>query len=67
MNHNRKNKYTISYITFYLYFTEFRRYLHENIPFALDYYYQAGELLDSTNKTRQLDLEVWEKLGPKQN
>jgi len=37
----------------------FRFYLHQNIPIALDYYYKTGELLDAENKIRQLDRQVW--------
>ncbi|XP_019876005.1 protein CEBPZOS [Aethina tumida] len=36
-----------------------RRYLLDNYPSALDLYYRTGELLDSQNRTRQIDAAYW--------
>lgn len=37
---------------------EFRHYINENFPFALDYFYKVGEVLGNSN-LRQLDSVVW--------
>lgn len=49
------------------FFLEFRYYLSENLPWALDLYYKSGELIDDQYKARAIDLEVWTKEGRKQN
>ncbi|ALC39369.1 CG42371, partial [Drosophila busckii] len=37
---------------------DFRRYINEKYPFALEYYYQIGELIGD-NKARQIDASYW--------
>lgn len=37
---------------------EFRRYVNENYPFVLDYYYKVGEVIGNSN-LRQIDAARW--------
>ncbi|KAH8376823.1 hypothetical protein KR093_001473 [Drosophila rubida] len=37
---------------------EFRQYINENYPFALDYYYKIGEIVGDSN-IRQTDANYW--------
>ncbi|XP_017477429.1 PREDICTED: uncharacterized protein LOC108367346 [Rhagoletis zephyria] len=37
---------------------EFRQYINENFPLALDYFYKVGEVLGNSNQ-RQIDAAVW--------
>ncbi|KAH8263749.1 hypothetical protein KR044_013369 [Drosophila immigrans] len=39
-------------------FSEFRQYINENYPFALDYYYKIGEIVGDSN-IRQTDASYW--------
>ncbi|CAH2001805.1 unnamed protein product [Acanthoscelides obtectus] len=38
---------------------DFRKHLKDNYPFLLEYYYKAGELLNSQSNTRQVDQSYW--------
>ncbi|XP_057651277.1 uncharacterized protein LOC130890892 [Diorhabda carinulata] len=38
-----------------------RKYLFDNYPSILENYYKIGELIDSQNKIRQVDLAYWNK------
>lgn len=44
---------------------DFRRYLRDNYPAALEFYYKTGELIDSSCKIREVDQAVW--TGQNQN
>jgi hypothetical protein len=41
--------------------TDFRFYMRENYPSILDGYYKIGETLDSNNRIRIVDEEIWSK------
>nr|CAH7720293.1 unnamed protein product [Callosobruchus chinensis] len=40
---------------------DFRKYLRDNLPFVLEYYYKTGELLNSRNNVRHTDQVYWEQ------
>lgn len=42
---------------------DFRLYLKDKFPPALEYYYKIGESLDSNYRGRTVDLEYWTKEG----
>lgn len=42
---------------------DFRLYMHQNYSSVLNTYYKIGEVLDSENKCRNLDLTVWQQEG----
>ncbi|TDG53538.1 hypothetical protein AWZ03_000353 [Drosophila navojoa] len=37
---------------------DFRRYINENYPYALDYYYKIGEIVGDS-KARETDANFW--------
>ncbi|XP_037958203.1 protein CEBPZOS [Teleopsis dalmanni] len=63
--------FAASYAVYYRMNTnrDFRYYINENFPFALDYFYKLGEFLGESN-LRQIDSSVWKsetkKLGEHQ-
>ncbi|XP_044254519.1 uncharacterized protein LOC123004999 [Tribolium madens] len=54
--------FAISYGVWYSVNTkrEYRKYLHDNYPSILEYYYKIGETINSDNKIRQIDYAYWE-------
>lgn len=45
---------------------EFRLYVNENFPFALDYYYKIGETFGNNNQ-RQIDSTYWRAQAKKED
>ncbi|KAK7070890.1 hypothetical protein SK128_019782 [Halocaridina rubra] len=43
---------------------DFRHYMSNNYPYALEAYYSVGEFFNSANKTRQIDQNIWIKQFP---
>ncbi|XP_067624667.1 uncharacterized protein [Eurosta solidaginis] len=52
--------FAASYAVYYRMNTnrEFRHYIHENFPFALNYFYKVGEFLGDS-KQREIDSAIW--------
>uniref|UniRef100_A0A1L8DD85 Uncharacterized protein n=1 Tax=Nyssomyia neivai TaxID=330878 RepID=A0A1L8DD85_9DIPT len=47
--------------------SDFRKYIHENFPFALEGYYKVGELLGKGAEIRQLDISQWNRNHSKED
>ncbi|XP_055680857.1 uncharacterized protein LOC129788651 isoform X2 [Lutzomyia longipalpis] len=47
--------------------SEFRKYMNENFPFALEGFYRVGEFLGKGAEIRQLDNSEWNKAQSKKD